>query len=89
MNGRFRKDWIRWASRIGRRERVKLADENNASVERGGRPCLEDCQLSVHVEEELIYFTRSARLRACSGWFARLATSSSAIVVELGGCDHL
>lgn len=31
---------------MGRRESVKLADENNASVERGGRPCLlnESCQ---------------------------------------------
>jgi hypothetical protein len=35
------------------------------------------------------YFTKSARLKACSGLLARLATSSSAIVVELGGCDHL
>jgi hypothetical protein len=25
---------------MGRRERVKFAEENNASVERGGRPCL-------------------------------------------------
>ena len=66
-----------------------MADEHNASVVRGGRPCLEDCQLSVHVGGGVKYFTRSARLRACSGWFARLATSSSAIVVELGGWDHL
>jgi hypothetical protein len=35
------------------------------------------------------YFTRSAKLRACNGLLARLATSSSAMVVELGGCDHL
>ena len=41
MNGKFRRDWIRWANRMGRRERVKLAEENNASVESGGRPCLE------------------------------------------------
>jgi hypothetical protein len=34
------------------------------------------------------YFTRSAKLKACSGWLARLDTSSSAIVIELGGCDH-
>ena len=41
MNGRLRSDWIRWAKRIGRSERVKFADENNASAERGGRPWLE------------------------------------------------
>jgi len=35
------------------------------------------------------YLTRSAKLRACNGLLARLATSSSAMVVELGGCDHL
>jgi methylphosphotriester-DNA--protein-cysteine methyltransferase len=40
MNGRFRKACIRCARRIGRRERVKFADENNAAAERGGRPCL-------------------------------------------------
>lgn len=34
------------------------------------------------------YFTKSAKLNACNGLLARLATSSSAIVVELGGCDH-
>jgi methylphosphotriester-DNA--protein-cysteine methyltransferase len=40
MKGRFRRAWMRCASRMGKRERVKLADENSASVERGGRPCL-------------------------------------------------
>lgn len=35
------------------------------------------------------HFTRSDKLKACSGWLARLDTSSSAMVVELGGCDHL
>jgi hypothetical protein len=40
IKGRFRRAWIRCASRIGRRERVKLADENKASVESGGGPCL-------------------------------------------------
>jgi methylphosphotriester-DNA--protein-cysteine methyltransferase len=40
MNGRFLKLSIRCARRIGRRERVKFADEKRASVERGGRPCL-------------------------------------------------
>jgi hypothetical protein len=34
-------------------------------------------------------FTKSAKLRECNGLLARLATSSSAITVELGGCDHL
>jgi methylphosphotriester-DNA--protein-cysteine methyltransferase len=40
MKGRFRRACIRCASRIGRRESVKFAEENKASVERGGRPCL-------------------------------------------------
>jgi len=30
-------------------------------------------------------FTKSARLNACNGLFARLDTSSSAMVIELGG----
>jgi methylphosphotriester-DNA--protein-cysteine methyltransferase len=42
MKGRFRRACIRCASRIGRRERVKFAEENRASVERGGRPCLRE-----------------------------------------------
>lgn len=37
--------WIRWARRIGRRERVKRAEERRASAERGGRPCLEEVML--------------------------------------------
>jgi hypothetical protein len=35
-----------------------------------------------------IYLTRSARLKVCNGLLARLATSSSEITVELGGCDQ-
>lgn len=52
---------------------MKFADENNAFSERGGRPSL----------------TKSAKLRECNFSLARLATSSSAMVVELGGWDHL
>lgn len=44
--GRFRRAWIRWARRIGRRERVKFAEEKRASVLRGGRPCLA-CELGL------------------------------------------
>ena len=40
MNGRFRRACIRCASRIGRRLSVKFAEENRASKESGGRPCL-------------------------------------------------
>ena len=40
MKGRLRRAWIRWARRIGRRERVKLAEVKRADAERGGRPCL-------------------------------------------------
>jgi hypothetical protein len=32
---------------------------------------------------------RQIQLGTCKGWLARFATSSSAIVVELGGWDHL
>ena len=44
MKGRFLRLSIRCARRIGRRERVKLADEKRASVESGGRPCLQVCE---------------------------------------------
>lgn len=40
MKGRLRRACIRCARRIGRRERVKLADENSASSESGGLPSL-------------------------------------------------
>lgn len=43
--------------------------------------------MKIHIFKH--YFTRSARLRECNGWLARAATSSSAIVAVLGGCDHL
>ena len=31
---------MRWARRIGRRERVKFAEANRVEAESGGRPCL-------------------------------------------------
>lgn len=31
---------MRWASRIGIKERLKFADDNRASADSGGRPCL-------------------------------------------------
>lgn len=40
MKGRLRSAWIRCASRMGRRDRVKLAEVKRADAERGGRPCL-------------------------------------------------
>lgn len=68
---------------------MKFADASKASSERGGRPflggvsnVLKDWAYSRH------YFTRSAKLRGCRGLAARLATSSSATVVELGGWAH-
>ena len=42
MKGRLRNAWMRWARRVGRRERVKLAESKSADSERGGRPCLDD-----------------------------------------------
>jgi hypothetical protein len=41
MNGRFRSDWMRLASRAGRMESVKLADVSSCCVVRGGLPCLD------------------------------------------------
>lgn len=32
---------MRWARRMGRRERVKFAEVNKVDAESGGRPCLE------------------------------------------------
>src|SRR5205814_853374 len=40
MKGRLRRARMRWARRMGRRERVKLADERSEASESGGRPCL-------------------------------------------------
>lgn len=42
MNGRLRRDSMRCASRMGSRDRVKFAEENSASTESGGRPCLKE-----------------------------------------------
>lgn len=40
MYGRFRSAWIRFARRIGSRDRVKLAEERRERSLSGGRPCL-------------------------------------------------
>ena len=40
MNGRFRRDCMRCASRAGRIESVKLAEVSSCCVVRGGLPCL-------------------------------------------------
>ena len=40
MKGRLRNAWMRCARRMGRRERVKFAEERREEVERGGRPWL-------------------------------------------------
>jgi hypothetical protein len=52
INGRFRRDWIRCARRMGKRDRVKLAEQKRASVDSGGRPCLaKEVSASVNHEE--------------------------------------
>ena len=89
MKGRFRKACIRCAKRIGRSDRVKLADWNNAFSDSGGRPCLKRSACWTATRTDALYLTKSARLKACRDWLAKPATSSSAIVVVLGGCDHL
>lgn len=45
--------------------------------------------MQIEEKRDSCYLTRSAKLRECRCFAAKLATSSSAIVVELGGCDHL
>lgn len=85
MKGRFRRACIRCARRIGRRERVKFAEENKASVDNGGRPFLEVLERNLRGRSFHPHLTRSAKLRGCRAWLASPATSSSAIVVELGG----
>ena len=90
MNGRFRSAWIRCAKRIGRRERVKFAEEKRASADRGGRPCLIYCQRLYHIENtRFSHLTKSARLSVYNGLLAKLDTSSSAIEAELDRWDHL
>lgn len=37
----------------------------------------------------MTHLTKSAKASVCSGLLARLATSSSEIEVDEGGCDHL
>ena len=46
IKGRFRRAWMRCARRMGRRERVKFAEERRADWERGGRPWLEEITLA-------------------------------------------
>lgn len=41
MKGRFRSAWMRWASLAGKRDKVKLAEANRASADKGGCPCLQ------------------------------------------------
>lgn len=41
MKGKFRNACIRDARRAGSRERVKLAEARSASLDKGGRPCLD------------------------------------------------
>jgi hypothetical protein len=54
MKGRFLRDCIRCAKRMGRRERVKFAEEYNASVERGGRPCLSSLAIEDRTERDAL-----------------------------------
>jgi hypothetical protein len=90
MNGRLRSAWMRCAKRIGRRESVKFAEENRASADRGGRPCLIDCyEYTSNQKWVLSHLTKSARLSVYSGLLAKLDTSSSAIEAELDKWDHL
>lgn len=89
IKGRLRRACIRCASRTGSKSRVKLADEKRASLDNGGRPFLHYGLVSVDKNRQRTHFTRSAKLNLCKGLLASLARSSSAIVIELGGCDHL
>ena len=76
MNGRFRSACIRCANLAGKSDNVKLAEENNASAERGGRPCLQGGISAAIFAPNLskqdchwydAYFTKSAKLNECNG----------------------
>jgi methylphosphotriester-DNA--protein-cysteine methyltransferase len=83
MNGRFLKLSIRCARRIGRRERVKFADEKRASVERGGRPCLMECQQVTRKDGQMgIVLHQICQAQGMQ----RLARQAGYVVV--GDCDR-
>lgn len=59
---------------MGISERPKLAEARRASVESGGRPCLEHCQQKPSKVRQHSHRTRSANVNECSGFEARRAT---------------
>ena len=84
MNGRLRRAWIREANRAGRRDCVKFAEANNASLDRGGRPCLDNekfelmSRMKDSVQYLKPYLRRSAKVSRRRGLEASKATSSFA-----------
>ena len=68
---------------------MNFADENKASFDKDGRPCLVNMLVFRAIESDVTNLTKSAKLNAWRGLLARFAISLSAMVVELGGCDHL
>ena len=71
---------------------MKFADARRASVDRGGRPCL---QSDVSTRHEAArhngicnHRTRSANVRRCRGLAASLATASFEMLLDVGGCDQ-
>lgn len=73
MNGRLRRAWIREANRAGRRERVKFAEASSASLESGGRPCLEIENVSAPQKKQA---SRKAKQKQQSPTSANLPAST-------------
>ncbi len=76
---------MRWARRMGRRERVKFAERKRVSALRGGRPCL---------KEESVYSRLTARLaeklpnEICQGQWVQWLRSKACdlVVVNIDCC---
>lgn len=97
MKGRFLRARIRCASRAGRSDKMKFAEEKSASADSGGRPCLSSsCWLvmwpglelqqynSRHRQSKFSYLTRSASVSGYNGLDESEAIRSSLILIGGG-----
>lgn len=76
-------NWKEGERKVGRGEQSFFGE---------GRSAMPRCRSLVTLfdrQKSVAYLTRSARLKVCKCFPARVAISSSAIVVELGGWDHV
>ena len=74
---------MRWASLIGRRERVKLAESKRVSAERGGRPCLQQrCQLK-HRERVVCVPDKVCQRKRMQRFCGK---ASDLVIADIGRC---